>query len=101
MKILKTKKSYAYIAFTSLKRVPPKDFPTIDDMSAVVDGVLPALLKATEDFYVFRKRSQDVSARYNGGLIAEPEANKELEAVQKDARKYEVEHKDDMVTVEF
>ena len=101
MKSISTKKIYAYIIFSRLKATPPKEYPDTNEMVETVDNILPAFEKVSGEFMDFRKQADDINSAVSAGRMQAPDAQEKLGQMQKEVRAFELDHADELVTVEL
>lgn len=101
MKQITTKRIFAYIVHQNLKRTPPKEFPDITEMVTTVDEIIPAFEKDVLEFVSFRKQADEINNQLAAGSVTQEDATAKITQLQKDVRKYEIEHGDEPVTVDL
>ena len=101
MKTLTTKRIYAYLIFSNLKRTPPREYPDTNEMVVTVDEVLPALEAVSGDFISMMKRADDVNNELAAGKISTEDAQLKIADLQKEVRIYEPGAGMEFVNVEF
>ena len=90
MKNIKMKRIHAYIMASGLRRTPPKEFPDLDEMTTLVDSILPVFDPAIGEFLLFRKQAEKLSNDLALGNIEQPAAEIQMKDIQKQVRKYEL-----------
>ena len=101
MKTIKFQKLHAFVIFQNLKRTAPKDFADIDEMTATVDQILPALEKSSDKFMEFRKLGEDYGNQRGTGKLTEEEWREKVGELQKQVRSYELSEGLEEVSVEL
>lgn len=100
-KVLKTKQRFVFTVYSNLKRTPPKEFPSVEEMEALVDDVLPALEEGSGKFIEFKNAGEDIVSKVMSGELDDKEGQKQLNDANTEARKYEEKNKDATVDVVF
>lgn len=89
MKLLSTKKIYAYLIYSNLKRTPPREYPDTNEMVVTVDEILPAFEKVSGEFMVFNKEANEINNGLAAGNITQEDATAKIEELQKTVRTFE------------
>lgn len=101
MKTLATKRIYAYIVYSNLKRTPPKEYPDTNELVETVDNILPVLEVASADFVGYRKRADEINNKVGSGQLKQEDGQDQILALQKEVRVYELEKGEEVTSAEF
>ena len=100
-KTLHTQRRLAYLVFNNLKNTPPKNFPTLDEMDLTVNDILPVFEGEVEGYIQIRKHAEDINLKLSINEVTQKEADDMIKELNIDAAKFEGQHKNDEVEVEF
>jgi len=98
MKILKTKKVNLAICWNGLRNVPPKDFPTVDEMDRTVE-ILNGLEHTIPEFVKIFRDGEQLNIETQSGKIDPKKVGERRATYQKESG--EIESKEGKVEVEI
>ena len=101
MKQFTTKIVYAYLAYSNLKRTPPREYPDTNEMVITVDEILPALKEHSGEFITLSKQADEINADVTNKKITQDEGQEKLVELQKILRVYEDKDALEEVTIEL
>jgi len=98
-KTLKIKRVFVYAVYNSLRKTPPKDFPTTEEIKTTISDILPALKTHAAQYVDMIKQAEALSVKVAAKEIDEEASKKAVEAINTDWREYTKEHGDDIVEI--
>lgn len=98
-KTLKIKRVFAYAVYNSLKKTPPKDFPTTGEIKVTITDILPVLKTHAAQYVDMLKQAEEVSVKAAAKELDEEGVNKAIDAINNAWRVYTKEHGDEIVDV--
>ena len=100
-KTLSVKRVYAYAVHNSLRKTPPKDFPSTGEIRKTITDIIPAFRVHVEEYQEMIKQAEELSVRLAAKELPEEEAKKAVDAIIDKWRVYNKEHGNEMVDVEL
>ena len=98
-KTLKIKRVFAYAVYNSLRKTPPKDFPTTGEIKITISDILPAFRTHAASYIEMVKKAEELSVRVASKEIDEGESKEAVDAINVGWRVYTKEHGDDIVEI--
>lgn len=101
MKTISLKKLHAFVVYQNLKRTPPKEFTDLDEMTVVVDVILPAFQAVSGKFLEFRKQSETLGNDLGTGRLTKEDWEEKVQALQKELRTFELSEGEQLSEVQI
>ena len=98
-KTLKTKRVFAYAVYNSLRKTPPKDFPTTGEIKVTISDILPAFKTHAAQYVDMIKQAEELSVKLVAKEIDEEGSKKAIDVINAAWRAYTKEHGDDIVEI--
>ena len=98
-KTLKTKRVFAYAVYNSLRKTPPKDFPTTGEIKITISDILPAFKTHAAQYVEMIKQAEELSVKLAAKELTEEQSKKAVEVINDSWRVYTKEHGDDIVDI--
>jgi hypothetical protein len=87
--------------YDKLKRTPPKDMQSNDEIEQVLDGILPVIKPHVIEFVKFREASMAISDSFIKKQVSEEDANKKITELKGESLKYELDKGNEIIDVDF
>ena len=100
MKTIKTKKLNIAICYNNLRNTAPKEFPTMIELDKT-PGILETLKEAVPKFVESSLEGEKMNADIISGKMKKEEISKMRNEYIQKATKFEIEHGDEVIEVEF
>jgi len=101
-KVLSTKVLYLQVCFNGLKNIPPKDFPSIDEMTKTIEDILPEIDKyIPKEYKDLMENIQKLRNDFSLEKITSEEATKLSNEYDALLRKYDITNQDNQTMIEF
>ena len=100
-KTLKIKRVFAYAVYNSLRKTPPKDFPTTGEIKTTISDILPALKTQAAQYMEFIKQAEELAVKVSAKELNEEQSQKAVEVINAAWRVYTKDHGDEIVSVEL
>lgn len=98
-KTLKIKRVFAYAVYNSLRKTPPKDFPTTGEIKTTISDILPALKTHAAQYVDMIKQAEELAVKVAAKELDEEASKKAVEAINVTWREYTKEHGDEIVEI--
>ena len=98
-KTLKIKRVFVYAVYNSLRKTPPKDFPTTGEIKITISNILPAFKDKAKEYVDLIKQAEEISVKVAAKEITDEESKKAVEAINLAWREYTKDHGNDIVEV--
>ena len=99
IKTLKIRRVFAYAVYNSLKRTPPKDFPTTGEIKTTIAEIMPVLKVQAAKYVEFLKQAEELAVKVAAKELTEEASKKAVDAINDAWKLYTKEHGDEKVDV--
>ena len=62
-KIIKTKRRLAHAVYNSLKRIPPREYPSTEEIKIVIEDILPELKQHVKEYIKVVGQASAINAK--------------------------------------
>ncbi len=100
-KTLKIKRVFVYAVYNSLRKIPPKDFPTTGEIKTTISDILPALKEHAAEYIGLIEKAEELSVKVASKEMTDEEQKKAVEVINISWREYTKDHGNEVVDVSF
>jgi hypothetical protein len=81
MKTIKTKRVFVWAMYDNLRRIPPKEYPTTQEIKSTLLDVMPVLKEQVPEYIEMMKEAEKISQTVGAKKLGEEEAKAAVEAI--------------------
>lgn len=98
-KELKIKRTFAYVIYTSLRRIAPKDYPSTGEIKTTISDILPALKEHLSEYLGIIAGAEELNELVMSKSIEKEEIDKRVNAINDKFREYSSQHGKDVIDI--
>lgn len=100
-KTLRVKRSFVWAIYSNLKNMPPKEYPTTEEIKDTIQKILPALKEHVTEYAEMSKEATELAGKVSSKEMTEEESKNAIEEINKRWRPYNKEHGVEVVEVKM
>lgn len=99
IKTLKIKRVFAFTIHRGLKTLPPKEYPTTDEIKKTITDILPALKMHIQTYLDMSSKAEELAVKVSVKEMNDEEMKKGVDVINEEWKKYSKEEGSNVVEV--
>lgn len=100
-KVFKTKRRLVQVVYSTLKNLPPKEFPTTEELKTTVSDILPALREHVEGYQSFVDEATEIQRERRNKKLTDEQVQKKVDEINERWNEFDQSKGDEEVAVEL